>query len=134
MSQDTIGVPLWHSRLRIQRCHCSGSSHCYGVGSIHGHEVPHSMGIYGQTNKQTNKNTIKKVKNRSSHCGTAETNLTRNHEAEVLKRQNQKKKKKKKRKKVKNKQQDGKKYLQIIYLIVSRIYKEFLQLNNKKDK
>ena len=28
------GVPLWCSRLRIQHCYCSSSSHCYGSGSI----------------------------------------------------------------------------------------------------
>lgn len=30
------GVPGGHSRLRIRRCHCSGSGRCYGAGSIHG--------------------------------------------------------------------------------------------------
>ena len=34
--------------------------------------------------------------------------------------------------KVKSKLQNGEKYLQIIYMIVTRIYKEFSRLNNKK--
>ena len=31
-------VLLWHSRLRIQHCHCSSLGLCYGVGSIPGRE------------------------------------------------------------------------------------------------
>ena len=29
-------VPLWHSGLRIQHCHCSGLDHCCGPGSLPG--------------------------------------------------------------------------------------------------
>ena len=38
MTQKEIGwgAPRWLSRLRIQHCHCSGSGHCCGVGSIPG--------------------------------------------------------------------------------------------------
>ena len=33
------GVPLWHSRLRIQHCHCSNSGHCCGMGLLPGMET-----------------------------------------------------------------------------------------------
>ena len=44
--ETLLGVPLWHSRLRTQPCHCSGSGDCYGkvfiLGSgtsiCHGHD------------------------------------------------------------------------------------------------
>ena len=30
------GVPRWHRKFRIQHCHCSGSGHCCGMGSVPG--------------------------------------------------------------------------------------------------
>ena len=38
------GVPLWHSRLRIWHCHCSGLGHCCGIGSL-AWEFPHAIGV-----------------------------------------------------------------------------------------
>ena len=34
--QESGGVPLWLSRLRIQHCHCCDSGHIYGEGSVAG--------------------------------------------------------------------------------------------------
>ena len=39
-----LGVPWWHSGLRVQLCHCSGSGHRCGVGSIPVLELPHAAG------------------------------------------------------------------------------------------
>lgn len=39
------GVPLWHNRLRIRHCHCSGSGHCFGPSSIPGSGPPCAMGM-----------------------------------------------------------------------------------------
>ena len=35
-NKEYLGIPLWLSGLRIQSCHCYGSSHSYGMGSISG--------------------------------------------------------------------------------------------------
>ena len=40
-TKTALQVPTWLSGLRIQYCHCRGSGHCYGVGSISGNfQVP----------------------------------------------------------------------------------------------
>ena len=40
---STARVPLWCSRLRILRCHCSSSGRCRGAGSlIPGQEFLHA--------------------------------------------------------------------------------------------
>ena len=53
MGKNTfIGVLLWHSRLRIQHCHCSGSGNCHGAGLIPGPELPHAMGTKNKTKPQ----------------------------------------------------------------------------------
>lgn len=31
---NKLGVPLWFSGLWIWCCHCCGSGHCYGTGSL----------------------------------------------------------------------------------------------------
>ena len=36
LKKNDRGVPLWHMRLRIQSCHCSGSGCCHGTGLIPG--------------------------------------------------------------------------------------------------
>ena len=38
-------VLLWHSRLRIQHCHCRGSGHCSDTGSIPGLGNLHATGV-----------------------------------------------------------------------------------------
>ena len=35
-----LGIPLWHSELRIQHCYCSSSGHCCGMGWIPGQGTP----------------------------------------------------------------------------------------------
>ena len=35
-----VGVPLWHHRLRIWCCHCSGLVHCCDIG-LNSQEFPH---------------------------------------------------------------------------------------------
>lgn len=39
-----LGVPLWLSRLKIQRCHRSRSGCCYGVRSIPGPGIACMLG------------------------------------------------------------------------------------------
>ena len=35
-NRSKCGIPLWHSGLRSQCCHCSGSGRCCGMGSTPG--------------------------------------------------------------------------------------------------
>ena len=46
-----LGVPRWHSRLRMWCCHCCGSSHSCGVGLIPGSETSACCGC-GQKKKK----------------------------------------------------------------------------------
>ena len=45
-------VSWWHSRLRIQCCHCSGSSHSYGTGSALGLGASTCLGHGSNKTKQ----------------------------------------------------------------------------------
>ena len=40
-----VGVPLWHSGLRILHCHCSSLDCCCGVGSIPGPGLSYAAGV-----------------------------------------------------------------------------------------
>ena len=40
----TYGVALWHSKLRIQHCHCNSSGHYYGTVESLAWELPHVKG------------------------------------------------------------------------------------------
>ena len=53
---------MWHSRLRIWYCHCSGPGHCCGTGSIPvlGTSVCHEC---GKTNRQTKTKTPQQQQN-----------------------------------------------------------------------
>ena len=50
------GVPLWHSGLRTQCCHCSSLGHCSGVDSIPGLGtsicLPHASWVAKNKNKK----------------------------------------------------------------------------------
>ena len=50
-------VPLWHSRLGIQHCHCSSLGRCYDVGLIPGTGIStyHRHGQKTETNKRRQK-------------------------------------------------------------------------------
>lgn len=39
-----VGVPWWHSGLKIRQCHCSSSGRCGGMSSILPREFPHATG------------------------------------------------------------------------------------------
>ena len=53
------GVLMWHGRLRILCCHCSGLGCCYGMGSITG---PGTCTCSRYSQKQTTPLQIKKKK------------------------------------------------------------------------
>ena len=53
----SCGVPQWLNRLGIQCCHCCGSDHWYGVGSIPG---PGTSTCYGHDQPPSPKKTKKK--------------------------------------------------------------------------
>ena len=53
LKNPPVGVPLWGSWLRVQRCHCSGLGRCCGVGSIPGLETSTCLGC-SQIKKKKN--------------------------------------------------------------------------------
>ena len=57
LKKTLYGAPVWHTRLRIQCCHCSGWGLSSGVCLVPGLEtsICHRCG-QKQTNKQTNTN------------------------------------------------------------------------------
>ena len=61
--KSLLGVPWWHSRLRIQCCHCCGSDHCCGLGLIPG---PRTSICHGSSQKKWKKKSIFIYVSRSS--------------------------------------------------------------------
>ena len=55
------GVPLYHSRLRIQHCHCSSSGCCCGAGSIPGPGTSTCCGARPKKKSQNQKKTKQKT-------------------------------------------------------------------------
>ena len=47
-----VGVVLWHCRLRIQHCHCSGVGHCCGSGSVPSLGISHAAGAAKKKKKK----------------------------------------------------------------------------------
>ena len=61
----STGVPWWHSRTRIRRCHCCGSGYCCGMGSIPGLENSTCSGCSRKKErKEERKNERKKERER----------------------------------------------------------------------
>ena len=61
------GVPLWHSRLRVQHCHCSSLGGCCGAaGSVPG------LGI--STCRRYNQRTTTPLKNKNKNQKNKQTN------------------------------------------------------------
>ena len=52
MSNAYLGVPLCHSELRTQRCHCNILGHCCDSGLIPGQELPHAIGMAKKKKKE----------------------------------------------------------------------------------
>ena len=61
--ENNKGIPLWHSRLKIQHCHCSSSDHCCGVRLISGLGTfaCHRGGQKKKKKKKKKKKTIRHV-------------------------------------------------------------------------
>ena len=59
------GVPWWHSRLRIQHCHCNVLGHCSGTGSVLGPGTSTSH-VCSQKKKRRRRNMGKNKEH--SHC------------------------------------------------------------------
>ena len=58
MLLGAFGVPWWHSQLRIQHCHCCGSSRCCATGSIPGPSTSTCCGCRQKELKNKNRGTL----------------------------------------------------------------------------